>query len=593
MRFTALIATLLLASPLAADSYRLRVDLPHFAADRSRLLTDGFDVTEEHAAAGWVEVILPERDLPRLAATGLAWRILERSRPLRDILGGPLDLDSRYHTPAEIEADLLAWANAFPTIAARVDLTAELGMPPTWNGQHIYALKISDSVGVDEDEPTVLCVGNHHCREIVTPEAMFDIIERLLTGYGSDPQVTRWVDEKEFWIVPTLNPDGLDYVWNSDNMWRKNRRLNPDGSYGVDLNRNYPFKWAACGNYSTNYSSNVYCGPSALSEPETATLAALARRERFSLVVDDHSYGQEVLYPYACGSMPHQVSSIVQQHMLSAASAASYSYRLASAGGEHFEWEFHEIGGLSYLLEIAVEFQPTWNSSQAELQRVWPAMEHLFDAAIPLSGHITDALTGVPLQADIRLVGVNFTEGETRRSEAGFGRYHFWVGSGTYDVEVSAAGYPTKTVSGVVVDAANGTQLDVGLGTTPPQIWLLGSPRPGNSVFWLTGNALPWVGDTSYILLSGSGGGVAGGFPLPDGSGRNVPLVYDSYTAWALAHPALLSSVIGPAGQGQTASLQIPVSIPPGASFWSAAVLVNPAGGAYDAVSDELLTVIQ
>jgi len=41
----------------------------------------------------------------------------------------------------------------------------------------------------------------------------------------------------------TMNPDGLAYTWSTDNMWRKNRNRNPGGSYGVDLNRNYPIGW--------------------------------------------------------------------------------------------------------------------------------------------------------------------------------------------------------------------------------------------------------------------------------------------------------------------------------------------------------------
>jgi len=70
----------------------------------------------------------------------------------------------------------------------------------------------------------------------------------------------------------TMNPDGLAYVWSTDNMWRKNRKLNPGGSYGVDLNRNYPIGWNfSCGGSSVE-TSETYKGISAASEPEIQTM---------------------------------------------------------------------------------------------------------------------------------------------------------------------------------------------------------------------------------------------------------------------------------------------------------------------------------
>jgi len=60
--------------------------------------------------------------------------------------------------------------------------------------------------------------------------------EQLFAGYGIDPAITAVVDEHEIWVVPVWNPDGYDYVFSTDNLWRRNRRP-VDGAVGVDLNR--------------------------------------------------------------------------------------------------------------------------------------------------------------------------------------------------------------------------------------------------------------------------------------------------------------------------------------------------------------------
>ena len=211
----------------------------------------------------------------------------------------------------------------YPGIAQKVDLTALTGAPMTHGGRHISALKISDNVGSDEDEPNQLYVGNHHAREIATPAHMIEWMRDLCARYGVDPDLTAAIDGNEIWVIPTLNPDGLQHVWNVDQWWRKNRRDNGNGTWGVDLNRNYPFRWAACGSYSYNTSSSVYVGPSAGSEPETQTLMELARQRRFVKVIDIHQSGQEVLYPYTCASMPAAANGKVLQMRDALASAAN------------------------------------------------------------------------------------------------------------------------------------------------------------------------------------------------------------------------------------------------------------------------------
>ena len=77
---------------------------------------------------------------------------------------------------------------------------------------------------------------------------------RMLSGYATDPAIQSAVNDHEIYFVPMVNPDGFLYNEqtnpNGGGMWRKNRRNNGDGTYGVDNNRNYPYEWG-CSNGSS------------------------------------------------------------------------------------------------------------------------------------------------------------------------------------------------------------------------------------------------------------------------------------------------------------------------------------------------------
>ena len=88
-------------------------------------------------------------------------------------------------------------AEAYPAIAQVVDLTATYNTPPTFEGRHIFALKISDNVSVDEDEPAMLVAATHHAREIGTPVIAFEAADRLTAGYDVDPRITDAVNGHE------------------------------------------------------------------------------------------------------------------------------------------------------------------------------------------------------------------------------------------------------------------------------------------------------------------------------------------------------------------------------------------------------------
>lgn len=206
-----------------------------------------------------------------------------------------------YHTVAEAAAEMAAYAASHSTIARLDTIGTSL------EGRPILAMKISDNVGVDEAEPEVLIVGCHHARELMSVEIPLYVMRRLLDGAATDPVLASLVADREIWIIPIVNPDGHAYVeahsgGQSDGWWRKNRRPNADGSFGVDLNRNYGTFWGYDNiGSSPTPASDIYRGTGPFSEPETAAIRDFMATRTFHTSLSFHSYGSLVLYPWGYG----------------------------------------------------------------------------------------------------------------------------------------------------------------------------------------------------------------------------------------------------------------------------------------------------
>jgi hypothetical protein len=359
----------------------------------------------------------------------------------------------QYLNYPDIVRQLTRIAAEYPEIAQAVNLNERFQTPLTAEGRSLWALKVSDHVIRDEDEPVIVIDGGHHARELMTPLAVLDIANVLTSQYDLDPQVARWVNEYEIWLIPSVNPDGLVYVFSGFPNWRKNRRPNGDGTFGVDLNRNYPFGWGRCGQTSSQPASDVYRGPAPASEPEVQTLLALGQQKRPLIYLTYHSAGEEVLFPYRCARLAEPATYFAIRDRY--AELMGYGMRLASASGESFEHFYNQFGSLAFLTEIGRSFQPPITEAAAVLMGLRPGWQYLFDRGLgaSLAGHIVDAMTGEPVaDATISLDGIMFSEGEVRRPEARFGRYHWIVQPGVYTVRVTAAGYESQARTVVVGD---------------------------------------------------------------------------------------------------------------------------------------------
>ncbi|MEA2099991.1 MAG: M14 family metallopeptidase [Campylobacterota bacterium] len=163
----------------------------------------------------------------------------------------------------------------------------------TWEDRDILAVSITKNVKNNKEKPALFYTGTIHAREWIGIELSLTFAKYILEHIDYDPQLNDILDRTTLYMVPCANPDGYEYSRNHFSFWRKNRRRNSDGSFGVDLNRNFEVGFSP----NKDMSSNVYSGPSAFSEPETAALRDFAlEHKNITIALDYHSQGN-VFFP--------------------------------------------------------------------------------------------------------------------------------------------------------------------------------------------------------------------------------------------------------------------------------------------------------
>lgn len=174
---------------------------------------------------------------------------------------------------------------------------------PSIEGNPIWWVKISDNPNVNEDEPKVLYTSLIHAREGIGVQQMIYFMLWLLENYQTNPTAALIVNNFQLYFVPVVNPDG--YLFNQTSspqgggMWRKNRRNNGGGTFGVDLNRNFGYKWGIDNSGSSpTPSSETYRGTGPFSEPETSNLKTFCETHDFKIALNYHSYSNLLLWPW-------------------------------------------------------------------------------------------------------------------------------------------------------------------------------------------------------------------------------------------------------------------------------------------------------
>lgn len=211
--------------------------------------------------------------------------------------GGTFDF-ATYHTLTSVHNRLAYYTLAYPGIAQVVSVGTSL------QGRPLSAIRITGP-GDASARPGFLFHGGQHAREWVNVPVPMYAAEWLLTNYGVDPLATRLVNEVEWFILPVMNPDGYEYTWTDVRLWRKNRRPNAGGSFGVDLNRNWGSDgWGGAGS-SGSPSNETYRGTAPFSEPETQAVSNfILSHTNIAAYIDYHSYSQLAMWPFGDSDVP-------------------------------------------------------------------------------------------------------------------------------------------------------------------------------------------------------------------------------------------------------------------------------------------------
>ncbi|MGH2653334.1 MAG: M14 family zinc carboxypeptidase [Actinomycetota bacterium] len=171
------------------------------------------------------------------------------------------------------------------------------------HGREIIGLKVTEDANTvpDGTRPAVLYSSLQHAREWISVEVNRRLLHWFIDRYRAGR--TQLLEDNELWFIVVANPDGYQYTFEVDRLWRKNLRDNDgDGEItnadGVDPNRNFPEHW----NYdeqgsSGQFSSETYRGTAPMSEPETQAMVGLMEDVPFAFQVNYHSFGQLLLYP--------------------------------------------------------------------------------------------------------------------------------------------------------------------------------------------------------------------------------------------------------------------------------------------------------
>ena len=461
----------------------------------------------------FLDLVVTRSEYEELVKRGFNIQVTQTEDRLRKNLQMRTDRDlTGYRDYEDLEIELQQIESQYPNICKLYDIGESWGKIYSDSGNsnysdyshEIWAMKVSDNVEIEEDEPSVYYMGVHHAREPISLEVVMAILLHTLGNYGINDTITNNVDNSQIWFIPLVNPNGHRIVTEQiDLWWRKNIRDNNEngqfdnynghGPDGVDPNRNYGFEWGLVG-ASDDWNSAVYHGPEPWSEPEIMAMKNLLESHHFVTGITYHSYSELVLFPYG-----YQYGAIAPDHYALEELATDMAITIPAAGGGHYtpqqslqlypcmgttdDYSYGVHGTFSFTIELGTQFIPPADEIDDICNDNIEAAMILLDRVNwqTLTGHISDAATGNPVVAEIFIDGIDNT-GSFRhpyQSDEQFGHYYRLLQTGSFNVSFSAYGYISQTIN-VAVMSDDITLVDVAM--TPAQSFTVtGTVTDGDS----------------------------------------------------------------------------------------------------------------
>jgi murein tripeptide amidase MpaA len=334
------------------------------------LLALGGDIWSESIGIGKIDVMLPTQRVRVLDGTAIEYEIVIKDvQALLDAEQVRLNANQNgiagggYHNEYHQQDEIFAFYDALQE--SRPDLVTSRVIGETIEGREIYAYTVfGGTVAEAEDAPAVYILAGAHAREWIGPATMAFVADNFVNGHGIDDRITSLVDGVVWHIVPIANPDGYQHTWDDNRLWRKTRRVNGDGTFGVDWNRNFAAGWGGPGS-SGNTNSDTYRGTAPFSEPETQAIRDDVMAQSNSVAFFDvHCYSQLILWPYGYDDtepegtpgVVHRMigegirDAIASVHGTSFAPQPAHDLYLAS--GTSLDWAWDDAGVYSFTYEL-------------------------------------------------------------------------------------------------------------------------------------------------------------------------------------------------------------------------------------------------
>jgi hypothetical protein len=382
--------------------------------------------------SGYALMYVTPEELAQIEDAGLNYEILKAD--LNEYYKGFWENRDAYHTYEEIIQVMNTLLFAYPDICDKYDFGLSV------EGRQLTALKISDNVETDEDEPEVMFDGGIHGDEIGGPENLIRFAQMLCESYATDPDIAELINTREIWLYVMVNPDGRV------NMVRYN-------SNGVDLNRDWGYMWNAEGG-----------SPAPFSQVESRSLRDCLYDNQFVVHTTYHSGTEFLSYPWSYRPEATADQDHIDYLASLYASTSGYStlpYAQGYSGmypinGSSKDYYYAVAGSIGWTMEISYNKQPPTSQIQYYYELNEPAMlmtiEH---SGYGLQGTVTDAVTGEPLAA---MVWIN--DFYPAFCDPQVGDFHKYVLAGSYTVTVTANGYLPQAQANVTVSSEGATTVN-------------------------------------------------------------------------------------------------------------------------------------
>ncbi len=317
-------------------------------------------------------------NLPKLTESEKA-NFIQLSKEKFNVEGFGFGSMGGFFTLNEIYARLDSMSVLYPNI-----ITPKFQIGTSIENRPIYAVKISDNPNINEAEPQVLIDALIHAREPAGMMAVMYYMYYLLENYGTDPEVTYLVNNREIYFIPCMNPDGYEYNRttnpNGGGQWRKNRRNN-GGSFGVDLNRNWGYMWGYNNTGSSGTpSSETYRGTAPFSEPENQAVRDFCLQKNFKTALNYHTYSNLLLYPWGYINQPSPDNALFVEYSTDMVAFNGYQNGqppviLYDVNGATDDWMYGEQDAKPKIISMTPE---VGSSSDG----FWPAQSRIFPLAM-------------------------------------------------------------------------------------------------------------------------------------------------------------------------------------------------------------------